>query len=257
MRAAIVTTVLFAFLTTPDSRGQELVTDRPDQTESSATVPPNRWQIETGVLFEDDEAGDTVSAPGTLLRIGLQERLELRLGWGGWIRRDTDGGDPFDGPADGELGIKVRLLDGDQRRPELALLAGTSLPWGDDAFTSDRFDPSVRLAATRGVAPGIDLAVNLGAEWESTRSGGDTDTLSRALATAALGFEVAPDLGAFVELFGTTPLSARGDDALSADAGFTWLVRPNLQLDVAAGAGLEGEAPDAFVGVGVTYRWPR
>ncbi|MFW6371118.1 MAG: hypothetical protein ACOC10_07950 [Bacteroidota bacterium] len=33
----------------------ELVTDRPDQTESATTVPNNSLQIETGYVFQSDE----------------------------------------------------------------------------------------------------------------------------------------------------------------------------------------------------------
>src|SRR5688572_15602552 len=67
----------------------ELVTDRPDQTESTATVPAGRVQIEAGATFISDEEEsveiELSQFPGTLVRIGLSERFELRLGWDGWL----------------------------------------------------------------------------------------------------------------------------------------------------------------------------
>jgi len=52
----------------------ELVTDRPDQTESSAVVPPGYVQVETGwSLSRNQEGGihtNTHAFPGTLFRIG-------------------------------------------------------------------------------------------------------------------------------------------------------------------------------------------
>ena len=65
----------------------ELVTDRPDQTESAVVVPVGTLQVEGGATWIRDD-GDGVEieafeAPGTLLRYGLVPRLELRLAWPG------------------------------------------------------------------------------------------------------------------------------------------------------------------------------
>ncbi len=53
----------------------ELVTDQPDQTESSAVVPPEYTQVETGwSLSRNQEGGirtNTHALPGTLFRIGV------------------------------------------------------------------------------------------------------------------------------------------------------------------------------------------
>ena len=63
----------------------ELVTDRPDQTESAIVVPQGTFQAELGASYErEDEGGERIEAtqaPGTLLRYGLVPRLELRLAW--------------------------------------------------------------------------------------------------------------------------------------------------------------------------------
>ena len=39
------------------------------------------------------------------------------------------------------------------------------------------------------------------------------------------------------------------------DHGYTWLLRPNTQLDVSVGVGLSPVAPDFFVGFGVCRRF--
>jgi len=62
-----------------------LITDRPDATESPYTVGTGNFQIETGALFTDngDDAFNTESTVFNtgLLRYGLNETIELRLGW--------------------------------------------------------------------------------------------------------------------------------------------------------------------------------
>lgn len=67
-------TVIPCFAQEKVSPKPELVTDRPDQTESSAVVPPGYVQVETGwSLSRNQEGGirtNTHAFPGTLFRIG-------------------------------------------------------------------------------------------------------------------------------------------------------------------------------------------
>ncbi|HLE82947.1 MAG TPA: transporter [Thermoanaerobaculia bacterium] len=245
----------------------ELVTDRPDQTESAAVVPPGYVQVETGVLFSRDEAGgeetETVEGPGTLVRIGLGSRTELRLGWDGWVREERElagarGGSRADGPADAEVGAKMKLRDEAGRLAEAALLVGVSLPIGDDELTSDRLDPSLLLALAHTLSERLSLGYNAGVVWSSeVGDQGVRETYSHLVYTGALGVGLTDRLGAFAELFGEEPLDAPGGSVVSADGGFTWLLRPKLQLDAYAGAGLTEEAPDWFAGAGLSLRWPR
>jgi len=239
----------------------ELVTDRPDQTESTAIVPAGRAQLELGAtLTRDEEAGSRVESlggPGSLLRLGLSERVELRLGWEGWVDEETRSGGGrgrVDGAADAAIGAKLRLREGDGASPAIALIAATSVPIGEEAFSSERFDPSARLAVSHDLAGGIGLGWNVGIETASEPAASGRTTRSTAIYTLAAGFPAAERWGLFVELFGEVPMSAEGGPAHSADGGATYLLRPNLQLDLAAGVGLSDAAPDWFAGVGLSVR---
>lgn len=243
----------------------ELVTDRPDQTESAVVVPPGLVQLEAGaLLMRDDEGGvdrEVREVGGSLLRIGLLERLELRVGWQGHVDEELDFGSrasSTDGLGDAELGAKVELTRESGRRPQTALLLGTSVPVGEREVTSDRFDPSFRLAVSHTLSDRLGLGWNVGMSWESeTSETGVTETLSFVDVTAALGVGLTDRWGAFVELFGSEPVDAPGDTEVSLDGGVTFLVRPNLQLDLSAGTGLSDDAPDRFIGVGASVRLPR
>lgn len=251
-----------------DTPPGELVTDRPDQTESAAVVAAGYVQVETGFTLTGDEEGAfetrVLEGPGTLVRIGLGHRTELRLGWDGWIEEDVDSGHPrvpnrtTEGIGDGELGAKVRLRDEAGALPEAALLVGVSVPVGDDDFSSDRYDPSMRLAFAHTLTEGLGLGYNLGVAWSSEPGEeGVRETSSRLVYTVALGTSITDRLGAFVELFGAEPVDAPPGSEVSLDGGFTYLLRPNLQLDLSAGAGLDDDTPDWFVGAGVSLRLPR
>lgn len=264
--------VLSCLLSSPawEARAQEpgappeLVTDRPDQTESSAPVPRGTVQLEVGGSFQRFDDRDVrlevQEIPGTLVRFGMTDRVELRLGWTGFVDQELSLGgstESVDGAGDGELGVKVALSEERGRRPESAFLFSTSVPWGDADLTSDRFDPSFRFLAGHTLTDRLSFGYNAGMAWSSRRGArGVVETVSVAEYTAALGISWTERLGAFVELFGELPVDAPGGDVHSFDGGFTYLLRPNLQLDVSGGVGLTDTAADWFVGAGIAVRFP-
>ena len=71
-----------------DAMAEPLITDRPDFTESTDAIPAGHFQLEAGYTFTyDREHTDRVrdhAAPEFLLRIGVIDDVELRLGWQGY-----------------------------------------------------------------------------------------------------------------------------------------------------------------------------
>ena len=233
------------------AHGQELVTDRPDQTESATVVPRGLLQVETGYLFTRDGGVDSHAAPGTLFRVGLGGRTELRLGHAGVM--GTEG---RRGAGDSEIGAKVNLIPrAEGPRPELALLGGLSLPTGDRRFSSDGADPSFLVAFAHELRPGLSLGYNAGAAWESSADQPDRDAF--VVYSLALGVGLTDRLGAFFEVFGDRQVTGPVAGGVSADTGLTLLLTDVLQLDVSVGRGLRGPADDLFVGAGLSLRMPR
>lgn len=241
----------------------DLVTDRPDQTESSSTVGPGYIQLEMGWTHsvEDDPVRVIEdSFPETLLRIGLFEQLELRFGYDGYLRQDTStrpNKTHIDSSGDALAGFKWSFWEEQDWRPEAALLAHTTLPVGRDNISSERFDPDYRLAFSHTLGERIGFSYNLGQAWSTeTDSRGERDTLSVFVYSAALGISLTERCAGFVEVFGDIPLNAAGGPANSMDGGFTYLLKDNLQLDVLAGLGLSEAAADWFLGAGFSLRLP-
>jgi hypothetical protein len=243
----------------------ELVTDRPDQTESASIVPPRHVQIETGWTHsENDDAGvdaKTDSYAETLLRLGVRQDLEWRLGFSGFqgedvkLRGGRDAG--AHGPADSDAGFKYHLREELGWVPETAFIGGATLPTGGKDFTSRRSDPSFRFTCAHTLSDRLSLGYNLGAAWTSEEDvRGERDTVSVLEYTATLGLVLTDLLGSFIEFFGDAKLSAAGAPAHSIDGGFTWLLRENVQLDLLGGVGVSSEADDWFVGAGVSCRFP-
>ena len=224
----------------------ELVSDRPDVSESAVTVSAGRVQLEAGYGFTRDDGERVHDVGQALVRVGLLENLELRVGAGSFV--DAGEASGWDG---GSLGLKVALLENWGWRPGLALLLGAATPFGDDEVAGDSWEPEVKVAAAWELRDRLGLSVNGG--W--ARPGEGDGRFDQAQWSASLGWAATERLGVFGEVFGTSREEPGGDAAHSLDGGLTWLLTDDLQLDAYAGAGLTDAAPDWFVGTGVVARW--
>ena len=233
------------------AQAPEMVTDRPDQTESATVVPRGLLQVETGYLFARDGRVHRHAGPGTLFRIGLGGRMELRVGHAGIVREEGRRG-----AGDSELGAKINLIPhADGWRPELALLGGLSLPTGDHGFSSDGADPTFLVAFAHELRPGLSLGYNAGAAWQSSARPADRDAF--IVYSVALGVGLTDRLGTFFEFFGDRQVTGTVASSASVDTGLTLLLSDVLQLDFSAGRRLHGPTPDRFVGAGVSFRLPQ
>jgi hypothetical protein len=230
-----------------DGEQTELVTDRPDFTESGVVVPLGEVQIEAGVTLERSGDGeiDEVVGPEALVRWGVLDRLELRLGLPDYV--DVDAGSS--GWADASVGIKWQL--GPLRTGwDAALILETSVPTGDDELTSDDWDPSAIL--TFGKDLGDRWSFGTQAELASASGlGGDRSTSYAG--TAVLGLAVGDAVGTFLEV--KAEKTEDVDTAVLLHHGWTWLLGELLQVDVHAAAGLSDSAPDWLVGAGLAFRF--
>ena len=239
----------------------DLVTDRPDATESAVTVPRGSLQMEFGTLwFRDRPPGARLSAleaPGTLVRMGLREPFELRLAWSGWGRTIVEDGSErirTAGFADPELGAKWHVLG--HRGTDVALIGHVTLPVGDEAVGARGADPALVLAVAHDFGAGVGFGWNVGYSVVTVEHpAGGTRTLGRWNYSGSLGFTLAPRWGAFVEVFGDVAGSDRGPSAHLVQGGVAWRPVPLVQIDTAAGAGLNAGAPDRLVTLGLSFRW--
>jgi hypothetical protein len=232
-----------------DETVEPLVTDRPDFTESAAIVRKGRTQVESGYTFTDsgDEESDAIGE--VLLRIGVSERFELRVGLNSYVSVDNGAGDGPSGFEDPALGLKVNLGDGDGKVPAAALIVGTTLPVGSSEIGVDDAQPGAVLSLAWELTDKAGLGSNLGGRYASD---GD-DRFTEWSGSLALGRSFTGSFGGYVEWYGFSS-SGGGPDTHFLNAGLTRLVGPDLQLDARVGAGLNSAADDYFVGVGLSWR---
>ncbi|NOX59381.1 MAG: transporter [Planctomycetes bacterium] len=255
------------FNLTQASIDDNLVTDRPDFTESTEAIPVNRFQLEMGYTFTYDREGDRRTrdhtAPELLLRMGVVENFELRFGWTGYSmtetlstqrnseRRRVTSEEWNQGANDFELGFKLKIAEQSGLRPALAILGAATFPTGSANISAGDVEPLLGLLWAYDLSDDIALAGQfiVGTPVEDGRR------FVQSAASLSLGASLTERLGTYVEYFGTYPNTLDGDSAHSINGGFTYLVNNNLQIDIRAGFGLNDAADDFFTGAGLAWRF--
>lgn len=227
-----------------------MVTDRPDFTESALTVPRGGIQLESGYTFTQADDAEEHTLGEVLFRVGLVDRLEARIGLGShaWVAAPGENPSGFDDPS---LGMKAVLAREETAGVQAAVLAGSTIPIGDDDVGEDEWQPEVKVAVSRGLSDRLALAANAG----YARASEDGEGFDQGSASLSLGIGLSERWSAYAEAYGIFPAGLSDDDEAVLNGGLTFLVHPLLQLDARAGAGLTDAAADLFVGVGIARRW--
>lgn len=227
----------------------DMVTDRPDRTESARTLPTGVLQIETGFHYEGDrELGYKVNfynLNGTLFRLGVTEVLELRLVTA--YSKLTVQGESVDGLAPFTFGFKSQIATSDGRRPDFAIIGGiTPANSGSRYFSSDKWGFDILGALAWELPKNLSLGANLGL---ATPDGFSSVTVP---VSVSLGFPFDYKFGGFAEL--ASDFTEGDDPHLSLGTGVTYAWNADLQLDAYLGKGVNDAANDWYFGFGLSWR---
>lgn len=230
---------------------EPLVTDRPDFTESSDVVPAGMMQLESGATISrvGDERGTTVGE--ALVRAGLSSRAELRVGLNSYAVV-TSPAVRQQGLEDLSLGAKIGLIPGGGLVPKVSLIVATSLPTGAAPFRQSMLQPEAKLTAAWDLSDRVAFSSNL----NYSRIREEAGSYGEAAATASFGFGLTERVGLYTEYFGFFPRDGFTPASHYSNGGFTWVLNPNLQLDIRGGIGHNGLGRrDYFSGLGLSRRW--
>jgi len=233
-----------------------LVTDRPDQTESATIVPKGHFQIETGFVLQGDESGkikgQDLALFTTLLRYGVNKNFELRVG-SAFLNstQEFDGTETSDvsGLAPLFFGVKFKMLDENGLVPKMAFLVTTEFPnTGAKEFSPEYNTSDLRFNIEYSLTDRLGLGANLGARWDGS------NPQAKGVYSLVFGYGLTDKLSAFIESYGFLPQEQKPDHRL--DAGITFKLKDNLQLDASGGVGLSEISPDYFINAGLSWRIP-
>ena len=229
---------------------EKIDTDRPDQTESSVTVPKNYFQAEFGFNKENLFGQDyDLIHPTTLLKYGFT-KFEFRLeatckSSYEYLIPDakwTTGFDPV------EIGFKAALWEEKKLLPKTSLIVGLGIPaLASRPFRPDHLAPSFRFTMQNSITDNIAIGYNLGAEWDGYTS---TPTW---IYTFAPGFNLGEKWYAYVEAFGFIRKNETPQHNL--DAGIAYYISNDVKIDISGGIGISEAAPKNYVAIGGSVRF--
>jgi len=243
-RLLLILTLFF----TSNSYTQNIITDRPDQTESSVTVGKNIFQIESGVLFRESEDNSVNSffGPSTLLRYGISKGIELRfVSQYESTKIELENEDVhYSGLNDIELGAKIQLLKKSTLNTEIAFLTHVIIPTAKEHLTSNSLGVINKLAISHAISNKIGIGYNIGYDFIENKS-----YLTYSL---AIGVALSEKLSFYSEPFGV--LGESNNFESNFNAGFTYLVTNNFQLDASYGFGINSDMK--YISAGFSYKLP-
>ena len=209
----------------------QIITDRPDQTESSTTVYKGNLQIESGFLigFEGDEQESIrqLLVPTSLFRYGISKSIELRLLSQFETLKFNE--QSIQGISDLEIGTKIQIQKNESKNTEIAFLSHLLIPTGTKEVTNEKIGTINKISISHKISETIGLGYNFGYSY----FGQDKGDLTYSL---ALGIEVNEKVGIYIEPYGE--ISNLKEFVLNFDTGFTYLANENLQFDFSFGTGL-------------------
>jgi len=231
-----------------------LITDRPDATEASSTVGAGVLQLETGGFYtsfeENDFKEEVLGYNTTLLRYGILENMELRLGWNFEETRFKAGGQELENVLSGFspllAGVKVDIAEEKGARPEIALIGHLFLPLSASTdYRPETTGADFRFALSHSLSEKSSLGYNVGAQW-----GGDSPEIGY-IYTLSYGYSITDTFGCYIEVYGDFPEDSKANHFW--DAGITYVVNPDFQLDATVGSGIT-EGQDLLLSAGFSYR---
>ena len=227
---------------------QEIVTDRPDQTESSVTVGKNNFQIESGLSFLNKSNNSETSffGPSTLMRYGISNGIELRLmsQYESTKFKQVDGNNNFSGLNDLEIGYKIQLLQSENINTKIAFLSHVIVPTGNDEVTTNSFGVINKLSISNEISDQIGIGYNVG-----------YDNIAKEhflTYSVAIGISLSKVVGLYVETYGAW--GETGFFESNFDTGFTFLINNNSQLDASYGVGLNNNMH--YISTGFSWKIP-
>jgi hypothetical protein len=235
-----------------------VTSNRPGIAESEALLVPRAFQVEAGFTFAEftDEAGRhrLIDFPEATFRFGFRPRLELfaNISNYNWDHAsESDSLETMTGGSDLSLHAKVGLLSEETDRVTLSAAVGLSLPVGSRSFSSDGYDPSLRVLWARSLPSDFGLSGNLDVASVTV----DDSRVGLTAASIGLSRPLTESTSWFVELFGT--LVESSDANWQFDGGVAIVTSDDFQIDLSTGRSLRGGPAAWFASAGITLRHRR
>lgn len=220
--------------------------DRPGEGLSTGITPVGNVAWEQGLPTaryskSGDQTATTLSAD-MLLRTGLSDDLELRLGWAGptWTQVKSNGQtEEDDGLGDVSIGLK-KAIDLDDDKLSMALLAEAIIATGNAGFTNEEDIYSLGSIVSYQYNDLVSTALTMRYEWQ--------DSNWAVSAIPSLGYRITDRWSGYSELIYRKAESI--DNQYALGTGVMYALNDRVQLDANVGVDLDGADRSYFSGLG-------
>lgn len=235
---------------------EPLITDRPDATESPQTIAPGFIQVETGGFYESFEdhsiTTETFTYNTTLVRLGLFDNLELRIGWDFVEGQTTINGSKLNDVTSGFnpllFGAKIGISKEKDWMPEMGFLCHLYLPFtASQDYKPETTGVDFRFSFAHTLSEKSSLSYNLGAQW------GDDSPEAAYIYSLSYGYGITDNLGAYFEFYGDFPEDNKANHFWNT--GLTYLISNTVQLDATFGSSIT-KGQDLLLSAGVSFKLP-
>lgn len=222
--------------------------DRPSFGDNPSLIPKGYFETEGGYQFDNNQDGGHSNAVGSglVLRAGLTDNLEFRLGWDGY----TLSAPGLNGASNANVGFKIRVKDETGYAPSLSVLPTVSLPVGNDDVAANKAEPELHFIFGKTITDKFSLSSNLNLAERETNNG--NLKLETAFSFSG-GYGFTDRVGSYLEYYAIFPAYGQERDSHVIDGGFTFLTTRRAQLDAYVGTGLNDVASNVYAGVGIAH----
>ena len=241
-------TVAAAAADTCPQPGSEIVTDRPDVTNSSLVVPKGSFQQENGVNIAGRDGGQVIDGTNTRLRLGVAECLEVLVDVPTYF--DALSGQASTGFTNVTPAVKWQIspLPG---KIDLSAVFGAGLPTGTKAIAGPGVQPYVQFPWSWELGGGWGLSGML------TNFIVPADPVNKlsTQTTFVIEREIGKQAFLFVEYVGD--YHVHGGPSYLFNSGGGYRITNTQQIDFHIGIGLNDNAPSYVFGIGYSFRFDR
>jgi hypothetical protein len=253
------------FNPTPSKYLREMITDRPDKTESPYTVDAGHFQFEMDLVtyaHDEEKIGgekttiDAWAVAPINLKVGLCNRVDLQLVLETYADvRVRSGGvtQTRRGYGDTTVRLKCNLWGNDGGATAMAVMPYVKLPTNQDGLGNNSVEGGLILPLAVSLPSGFGMG--LMTQFDASRDFDGDGHHAEFINSITLGHDIVGKLGGYVEFF--SAVSAKGGFSWigTVDLGLTYGVTDNIQLDAGVNIGVTKTAADLNPFLGLSWRF--
>ena len=246
---------------------RELITDRPDQTESPYTVDAGHFQIEMDFLtwtLDHERSGRTDSELSEWnivpvnLKVGLLNNVDLQLVFESYLHSHTEdhiarSGGTLSGAGDLATRLKMNFWGNDGGTTSFGMMPFVKWPLPESSLRNGKTEGGVIFPLAVALPWGWDVGAMT--EVDLNHDQGPAGYNSEFINSVTFGHSIVGKLSGYGEFFSNVSTAAGSSWIGTIDFGLTYALTEDVHLDYGCNIGLTDAADDlkAFTGISLRF----